>query len=159
MVFLTRILAKYKPHWYVTDPHHFTSDKRAFRRLQSLELTKSFFGRHRNVFKIAKNRWLYSLHISFEDRQERTRKMRDIYSQRIWAGLQEHRFPYKYFLGVLPRAGIELDRRVLAHLALWEPRTFAALIDVCRAHVTEKPVGAVHDGVKKPEGVITRDML
>lgn len=85
--------------------------------------------------------------------------MRDIYSQRIWAGLQEHRFPYKYFLGVLPRAGIELDRRVLAHMALWEPRTFAAMIHICRAHVCEKPVGAVSEDVAKSEGVITRDLL
>lgn len=159
MVNLTSILCKYRPHWYIADPNHFTPDKRAFRRLKTLELTKSFFGRHRNVFKIAKTRWLRSLQISFNDRQEHTRIMREVYSQRIWAGLQEHRFPYKYFLGVLPRAGIELDRRVLAHMALWEPRTFAALVHVCRAHVTEKPVGVVSDGLKKTDAVITRDLL
>lgn len=97
--------------------------------------------------------------ISQKDRKERGRWMKDLYSQRIWAGLQEHRFPYKYFLGVLPRAGIELDRRVLAHMVIWEPRTFAALIDICRAHVTEHPVGAVSQEITKPDGVITRDLL
>ena len=159
MVNLTSALFKYRPFWLLPDPNAFTSDKRAFRRLNLFKLTQKFHGRHRNCYKIAINRWHKSLDHSYNDRQDRKIYMKDIYSQRLWAALNELRFPYKYFLGVLPRAGIELDRRVLAHLCVWEPRTFEALVDICRAFVVEHPVGDVSEKVKKPDGVITRDML
>ena len=159
MVFLTNVLRKYRPFWLLPDPNHFTPDKRAFRKIRMLDLTQKYGGRTQNCYKLARNRWMRTLHVAAQDRKERKYWYRDLHSQRIWAALQEHRFPYKYFLGVLPRVGIELDRRVLAHLGIWEPRTFAALIDICRAHVTENPVGTVSEEVTKPDGVISRDML
>lgn len=84
---------------------------------------------------------------------------KDLYSQRIFAALEEHRFPYKYFLGVLPKVGIDLDRKMLAHLAIWEPRTFTSLVDICRAKIVESPEGEVSSDIQKPEGVITRKLL
>ena len=163
MVFLTHILRKYRPHWLLPDPNAFTSDKRAFRRLKLFELTKKFRGRHRNVYRLAIRHWHKSLEISSRSRGkfgERKAFYKDLYSQRIWAGLQEHRFPYKYFLGVLPTVGIELDRKVCAHMAIWEPRTFAALVQICAARLHDKPQGEnAPIEVSKPTGVITRDML
>lgn len=56
--------------------------------------------------------------------------------------------------------GIELDRKILAHLAIWEPRTFAALVKVCQAKVAEgTEKGAEASLIQHPDGVITRKML
>lgn len=48
---------------------------------------------------------------SQEHRREKYFRYRDLYAQRIWAACEEHRFPYKYLMGVLPQMGIELDRK------------------------------------------------
>lgn len=56
--------------------------------------------------------------------------------------------------------GIELDRKILAHLAIWEPRTFASLIKICQAKVAEgTEKGEEASQIEPPDGVISRKML
>ena len=159
MVFLTQTLMKYMPKWLPRGSVSHTDDKRFFRRMRLYMLTANFHGRKRTSYKLAINKWTKYVQIDARERKEKKYFFRDLYSQRLAAALQEHRFPYKYFLGILPQMSIELDRKVLAHMSIWEPRTFAALIDLCKTKVLENPVGQVDSELKKPDGVISRNML
>lgn len=141
MVHLTQSLMKMMARWYPTGITSYTSDRRYFKKMRWLKLLSSYNYRHRNCIKLGRRRWERTLQISHENKKEKSITMRDLYSQRIWAALNEHRFPYKYFLGVLPSVGIELDRKVIASLAIFEPRSFASLIEICKAKVASDPRG------------------
>lgn len=159
MVQLTQTLCKYMPFWMPRGRLDFTTDKAFHRKMMLFKITQYYRYRHRNCYRLAYMRFQNSMLIAQRHRKEKKFWMKDLFSQRIWAACDEHRFPYKYFLGILPQVGIELDRKVCAHLALWEPRTFAAIIEICKAKVAEDPVGEEAEQMKMPPGVITRKML
>ena len=94
-----------------------------------------------------------------ESKKENEQIMKDLFSQRIWAGLNDQRYPYKYFLGVLPQVGVELDRKVLSQLAIYEPRTFESLKTLCQAKVASAPRGEEDSKIQMPDGVLTKEKL
>lgn len=150
---------KYMPKWLPRGVDSHTADKRFFRRMRLYMLTQNYYARSRNCYKLARSKWLKYCLLDAQHRKDKKMLFKDLYSQRIWAALEEHRMPYKYFLGVLPKMGIELDRKVLAHLAIWEPRSFASLVELCKTKVVENPVGTIDAELKASEGVISRKML
>jgi len=158
MVNLTQTLLRYYPSW-LPRGDHFNPDKRFFRRMKLYMLTGNFHGRKRDSYKLAISKWTKYVTKEHKEKRENYMIFKDLYSQRIDAALMEHRFPYKYFLGVLPQMGIELDRNVLAHMAVWEPRSFAVLVDICKTKVMENPLGQPDAELEKPPGVISRKML
>lgn len=99
------------------------------RRKKMMKHAKGYFGRKKNVWTVAKNQieksWVYS----YRDRKNRKREFRRLWIQRINAGAREHGMSYSVFIGKLGKSGIELNRKVLADLAMNNPLAFKAVID------------------------------
>ena len=95
------------------------------RRKKFLKLAKGSFGRRKNVWTVAKNSIEKGLQYAYRDRKAKKREFRKLWIQRINAGAREHGLSYSQFMGGLKSAGIELDRKVLADLAMNHPEAFA----------------------------------
>lgn len=99
------------------------------RRKKMMKHAKGYFGRKKNVWTVAKNQieksWVYS----YRDRKNRKREFRKLWIQRINAGVREHGMSYSVFIGKLTKSGIELNRKVLADLAMNNPVAFKAVVD------------------------------
>ena len=98
------------------------------RRKKILKLAKGYFGRKKNVFTVAKNAVEKGLAYSYRDRKTKKREFRHLWIQRINAAVREHDMSYSQFIGALKRAEIELDRKVLADLAMNHPEAFAEIV-------------------------------
>ncbi len=98
------------------------------RHKKVLEQTKGFRGRHSKAYKPARNRLEKSLAYAYRDRRTKKRTFRALWIQRINAGVRAFGLTYSRFMNGLKKAGVELDRKVLADIALKEPETFAGLV-------------------------------
>lgn len=98
------------------------------RRKKVLKLAKGFFGRKKNVWTVAKNAVEKGLVYAYRDRKQKKREFRAIWIQRINAGVRPHGLSYSAFIGKLKKSGIDLNRKVLADLAMNHPETFDAVV-------------------------------
>jgi len=98
------------------------------RRKRVLELAKGFFGRKKNVWTVAKNAVEKGLVYAYRDRKAKKRDFRSLWIQRINAGARLHGMSYSEFMGKIKKSGIDLNRKVLADLAMNEPETFKKLV-------------------------------
>jgi len=98
------------------------------RRKRVLELAKGFFGRKKNVWTVAKNAVEKGLTYAYRDRKAKKRDYRSLWIARINAGVRQHGLSYSAFMGKIKKAGIELDRKVLADLAMNNPQAFEAIV-------------------------------
>ena len=103
------------------------------RHKKVLEQAKGFRGRHSKSYKIAKNRLDKALRYQYRDRRLKKRDFRSLWIQRINAGVRAFGLTYSRFIDGLKKASIELDRKVLADMALREPATFEALVKQAQA--------------------------
>ena len=103
------------------------------KRKRILKLTRGYFGARRNVWTVAKNTWEKGLQYAYRDRRAKKRSFRALWIQRINAATRLHDMTYSRFISGLNKAGIELDRKVLADIALKEPQAFAKLVDSAKA--------------------------
>src|SRR6476469_7652489 len=94
-----------------------------------LKAASGFYGRRKNTIRIAKQAVEKSLQYAYRDRKNRKRNFRALWIQRINAAVREHGLTYSRFISGLAAAGIEIDRKVLADLAVREPEAFKALVD------------------------------
>lgn len=99
------------------------------RRKRILKLAKGFFGRKKNVWTVAKNAVEKGLVYAYRDRKQKKREFRAIWIQRINAGVRPHGLSYSAFIGKLKKSGIDLNRKVLADLAMNHPETFDAVVN------------------------------
>jgi len=99
------------------------------RRKKVLSQTKGYFGRRKNVYTVSKNALEKGLNYQYRDRKARKRNFRALWIQRINAGAREYGMSYSEFMGKLHAAGIELNRKVLADLAMNHPEAFKAVVD------------------------------
>ncbi|RWS23726.1 hypothetical protein B4U80_08131 [Leptotrombidium deliense] len=115
--------------------------------------------RWRNCFKLARRVWIKK--VDTRQRKADSKKLlyRDVFTQRIYAACNENGLQYKYFISALYRMNIELDRKTLSYLAIWEPRTFKSIVELAKAKVAESAYDDYKDVLKPPPGVITRGML
>ncbi len=97
------------------------------------KLAKGARGRQKNTFRAAIQRVEKSLQYAYRDRRARKRNFRALWIQRINAGAREHGLTYSQFMNGVHKAGIELDRKVMADLAVREPEAFKAIVDEARA--------------------------
>jgi large subunit ribosomal protein L20 len=97
------------------------------RRKKVLELAKGYYGARSRQFKVAKQAVIKAGQYAYRDRRQRKRQFRNLWIIRINAGAREHGLSYSRFISGLKKAGIEMDRKVLADLAMHEPSAFAAL--------------------------------
>jgi len=99
------------------------------RRKKVLKHAKGYWGRRKNVWTVAKNAvekgWTYA----YRDRRAKKRDFRKLWIQRINAGAREHGMSYSQLIGGLKTAGVELNRKVLADLAMNHPDAFKAVVD------------------------------
>jgi large subunit ribosomal protein L20 len=98
------------------------------RRKRVLELAKGFFGRKKNVWTVAKNAVEKGLVYAYRDRKAKKRDYRSLWIARINAGVRLHGISYSEFMGKLKKAGVDLNRKVLADLAMNHPETFEAIV-------------------------------
>ncbi|MBN2752309.1 MAG: 50S ribosomal protein L20 [Rhodospirillaceae bacterium] len=103
------------------------------RHKKILKLAKGYRGRNSTCFRMAVERVEHGLQYAYRDRRVKKRNFRALWIQRINAGVREHGMIYSRFIDGLNKAGIELDRKVLADLAVREPESFAALVGQAKA--------------------------
>ncbi|MEM9329152.1 MAG: 50S ribosomal protein L20 [Bacteroidota bacterium] len=99
------------------------------RRKKVMKQAKGYFGRRKNVWTVAKNAVEKGMQYSYRDRKVKKREFRALWIQRINAGAREHGLSYSKFMGLLKEKNIDIDRKVLADLAMNHPDAFKAVID------------------------------
>jgi large subunit ribosomal protein L20 len=99
------------------------------KRKRVLKLAKGYFGRKKNVWTVAKNAVEKGLVYAYRDRKQKKREYRAIWIQRINAAVRMHGMSYSAFIGKVKKSGINLDRKVLADLALNHPDAFNAVLN------------------------------
>jgi large subunit ribosomal protein L20 len=99
------------------------------RRKKILKQTRGYFGSRGNVYTVAKNTLEKGLGYAYRDRKTKKRNFRALWIQRINAGVREHGMSYSEFMGKISKKGIELNRKVLADLAMNHPKAFEAIIN------------------------------
>ena len=98
------------------------------KRKRILKLTRGYFGARKNVWTVAKNTWEKGLTYAYRDRKNKKRTFRALWIQRINAAARMEGMSYSALMGALTKAGIEINRKVLADLALNNPEAFKAIV-------------------------------
>jgi len=97
-----------------------------------MKLAKGYFGRRKNVWTVAKNAVEKGLQYAYRDRKQKKRDFRGLWIQRINAGVREYGLSYSQFMGALKKAEINLNRKVLADLAMNHPEAFRGIVEKVR---------------------------
>ena len=99
------------------------------KRTKILKLPKGYYGARKNVWTVAKNTWEKGLTYAYRDRRNKKRNFRALWIQRINAAARLENMSYSQLMGALHKAGIEINRKVLADLAVNNPEAFKAIVD------------------------------
>ena len=99
------------------------------RRKRIMKMSKGYFGKRKNVWTVSKNAVEKGLTYAYRDRRQKKRNFRSLWIQRINAGARLHGISYSQFMGALKKSEIELNRKVLADLAMNHPEAFKAIVD------------------------------
>ncbi|MCX2744342.1 50S ribosomal protein L20 [Mangrovivirga sp. M17] len=99
------------------------------RRKKMLKSAKGYWGRRKNVWTVAKNAVEKGWSYAYRDRKAKKRDFRKLWIARINAGTRVHGMSYSRFMGQLKKSDIELDRKVLADLAMNHPEAFKAIVE------------------------------
>jgi large subunit ribosomal protein L20 len=103
------------------------------RHKKILDMAKGYRGRNKNVFRVAIEKVEKGLQYAYRDRKVKKRTFRSLWIQRINAATRIHDMTYSRFISGLNKAGVELDRKVLADIALKQPEAFAKLVETAKA--------------------------
>jgi large subunit ribosomal protein L20 len=103
------------------------------RHKKVLKLAKGYRGRAHNTYRTALEKVEKALRYAYRDRRAKKRNFRALWIQRINAAVREHGMTYSAFVNGIAKAGIEIDRKVMADLAAREPAAFKALVDQAQA--------------------------
>ena len=98
------------------------------KRKKILKLTRGYYGARKNVWTVAKNTWEKGLLYAFRDRKNKKRNFRALWIQRINAAARLEGMSYSQLMGAIHKAGIEMNRKVLADLAMNQPEAFKAVV-------------------------------
>ena len=99
------------------------------RRKKIIKQARGYFGRRKNVWTIAKNAVEKAMLYAYRDRRTKKRNFRSLWIARINAGAREHGMSYSQFMGKVKSNKIELNRKVLADLAMNNPQAFKAIVE------------------------------
>ncbi|GGG97270.1 50S ribosomal protein L20 [Polaribacter pacificus] len=99
------------------------------RRKKILKAAKGYFGRRKNVYTVAKNAVEKAMTYAYRDRKNNKRNFRALWIQRINAGARQYGMSYSQFMGKVKANNIELNRKVLADLAMNNPEAFKAIVE------------------------------
>lgn len=103
------------------------------RHKKVIKLTKGQYGTRHSLYKRAHEAMLKSLTYAYRDRRRRKRDFRRLWIQRINAAAREHGLSYSRFMAGLKKAGVELDRKILADLAVNDARAFKELAKAAKS--------------------------
>ena len=110
------------------------------RRNKVLKLAKGYFGSKHTLYKTAHEQVMRSLAYSYRDRKVRKRDFRKLWIQRINAACQLNDMKYSRFINGLNRAGIEVNRKMLAEMAVNDAQGFAQLVELAKQGLVNEPV-------------------
>ena len=99
------------------------------KRKKILKLTRGYFGCRKNVWTVAKNTWEKGLTYAYRDRKAKKREFRALWIQRINAAARQYGMSYSQFMGKLAKQNVGLNRKVLADLAMNNPKAFEAIVN------------------------------
>jgi len=98
------------------------------KRKKVMKQTKGYFGRRKNVWTVSKNAYEKGLSYAYRDRRKKKAEFRALWIQRINAAVREYDMSYSEFMGKLSKADIDINRKVLADLAMNDPKAFEAIV-------------------------------
>ena len=110
-------------------PRSVNAVARRARRKKVLKQAKGYFGRRKNVWTVAKNAVDKAMSYAYRDRRNKKRTFRALWIQRINAGARQHGMSYSVFMGKVKANNVELNRKVLADLAMNNPAAFKAIVE------------------------------
>ena len=99
------------------------------RHRKILKRAKGYYGRRKNVFRVAVQAVERGMQYAYRDRRKRKSDFRGLWIQRINAGVRIHGMTYSQFINGLNKATIEIDRKILAELAVNQPEAFKTLVE------------------------------
>jgi large subunit ribosomal protein L20 len=102
------------------------------RHKKILDMAKGFRGRNSTCYSVAIEKVEKALQYTYRDRRARKRDFRGLWIQRINAGVREHGLVYSKFIDGLKKAGIEIDRKVLSDLAIFDKDAFGHLVEAAK---------------------------
>ena len=111
--------------------------KRRLKRKKILRRAKGYFLAKSKLYKSAKEQVERSGIFAYRDRRQRKRQFRRLWIMRIGAAAREHGLSYNRFISGLKSAGVTLDRKALADIAVREPEAFSALVETARQQATD----------------------
>ncbi len=103
------------------------------RRKRLLKQAKGYWGRRKNNIRRANETLIRALAYAYRDRRQRKRDFRRLWIARINAAVRSYGLSYSKFMGSLKKAGVELDRKALSEMAIREPESFKAVVDVAKS--------------------------
>ena len=116
-----------------------TGPYRRRRHKKLLKLAKGYWGKRHIWYKVAHETVMRALAFAYRDRRQRKRDFRRLWITRISAAARSHGMKYSEFMNGLRRAGVNLNRKVLAYLAMEEPESFAQLVEIARQALQQQP--------------------
>ncbi len=112
------------------------------KRREILAQAKGYYGARSRRYRVAKEQVMHSLAYAYRDRRDRKGEFRRLWISRIGAAARSEGLSYSSFLHGLREAGLELDRKILADLAVRDPRAFSSLAEAARAGLERRRPGA-----------------
>ena len=109
------------------------------RHKKVIKRAKGYYGRRKNVFRVAVQAVERGMQYAYRDRKKRKSDFRGLWIQRINAGVRLHGLTYSQFISGLKKSSIEIDRKILADLAVNQPEAFKALVDNCLLYTSPSP--------------------
>ena len=105
------------------------------RHKKVLNLAKGYRGRRKNVYRIAKQAVMKAGQYAYRDRRQKKRQFRQLWIARINAAARECGMVYSRFMNGLKKAGVEVDRKVLADMAVFDKPAFAKFVELAKANL------------------------
>ena len=105
------------------------------RHKKILKLAKGFIGARSRIFKVANTAVMKKLKYQYRDRRNRKRNMRRLWIVRINAAVRQHGLSYSKFMNALKKADIQVNRKMLADMAVREPEAFSVIVETAKAKV------------------------
>jgi large subunit ribosomal protein L20 len=107
-----------------------------------LEKAKGFRGRRNNVFRVANEAVMRAGQYAYRDRRNKKRVFRSLWITRINAAVREHDMTYSQFMYGLKKAAVEVDRKVMADIAVLDKPAFAKFVELAKANLTSASVAS-----------------
>jgi large subunit ribosomal protein L20 len=121
------------------------------KRRTTLEMASGYRGQRSRLYRKAKEQMLHSLNYAYRDRRARKGDFRQLWITRINAAARQNGLTYNRFIQGLKGAGIEVDRKILAELAVSDPAAFTALVDLAREFAGAQGSAAEYAAVQDKE--------